>query len=163
MNLPGFTGQRSIFKSKDNYQTNMSFERAAGTNSKITPSLSDCQKNCFVFFWSPLLLSGCMANCELQGGGSVDPREDRCRTNPCFPECPADQCILSQQRSALTVPPPPPSGGSRIDTEDLKRQLNRIERCACGNNRLRDAVSSYVSSDLNSLLDYDWPRTLPNQ
>ena len=46
---------------------------------------------------------------------------------------------------SVTIGPPEPLGQRVPDLNDLRRQLNRIERCACGNKNVADVPMSTVS------------------
>lgn len=151
MNMPGFTAEASLGPSSNAYIG--AFSPSGWRRGAIVPAIdSACPGvNCDATLASAILLFNPISWSIFQqccmGGLRVS---DACRNNPCLPECPQFMCIcinqpcnpeclqlgwcpLSSQPDALSS-----AGSSDLSSEiatlrnELKRQLNRIERCSCG-------------------------------
>lgn len=137
MNIPGFTGERSLYLS-NGFQSQATRENS--TAGLVEPQ--DCP-----WYKSIGCGLGPLSWCALAGlGGTESYRDcvDRLSGGNCL------DCIGANRdpsgplppdnpyRGGLTsgpgviVGPPPPSATRTSEIEDLRRQLNRIERCACG-------------------------------
>jgi hypothetical protein len=134
MNMPGLAAEASIYRSIRHYRAPGLFGRVTESVLGLIPqnARDDCLRGCGErFFWSPLAFGICALTCLRQpsAGEGLDPRNNP--TDP-FPS-PERDPALNPQPSALT-------GASGVDLSsqiallgaELKRQLNRIERCTCG-------------------------------
>jgi hypothetical protein len=150
MHMPGLTAEASLGPSSNTY---VGVFRAGGWSPgavlSYTPSSCpgvDCDAALAtgILLFNPISWSiykqCCMGSLQIS---------DNCRRNPCLPECPQFLCICANQPCNPGCPPEwcPQSSyseavsgtdssdlSSQIATlrNDIKRQLNRIERCTCG-------------------------------
>lgn len=145
MNMPGFTAEASLYLGGEQYRLS--------TNSVHTPGLV-VQQDCS-WYKSIGCVAGPFSWCVFAGFGGADTFID-CVNALSGGEC--LDCIGATEDpsgplpSGLTmgagVPIAPPEGrrgpGWSSQTEiDLRRQLNRIERCACGQTFLATPISPF--------------------
>ncbi len=130
MNLPGFTATASLGTSSSVYSGVVG---ARGMNREAIVPASGCPGvNCE---WAQAFCIGSLSldpiSCGLyygccqgagQTGGEVSGPQPDIPPSSNFP----------LTAGGVTVGPPPSLGQRNPDANDLKRQLNRIERCACG-------------------------------
>ena len=134
MRIPGFTATASLGPSSIVYKGEV--DPGGRSQGTIVPAATcdyvNCdwaQASCFGSldldpFTCGLYYGCCYGKPSEPVAGTSD-----CRSRPCDPGCPWEGCIPSMQ-SALSSS----DLSSQIATlsGDLKRQLNRIQRCACG-------------------------------
>jgi hypothetical protein len=150
MNIPGFVADASLGPSYIAYTGTV----AAGgwRGGAIVPAIdSACPGvNCDATLASAILLFNPISWSIYQqccmGGLRVS---EACRNNPCLSECPQFMCICANQPCNPGCPPEwcplssqpdalSSAGFSDLSSQiaslrsELRRQLNRIERCACG-------------------------------
>jgi hypothetical protein len=176
MNMPGFTATASLGPSSITYTGAVG--HGGWSRGAIVPAInSSCPGiNCDATLASAILLFNPISWSIYQqccmGGLRVS---DACRNNPCLPECPQFLCICANQPCNPDCPPEwcplssQPAALSSSDAEfsdlssqiatlrnDLKRQLNRIQRCACGPRKYNSfhQASSCLLSCLRSCLRF---------
>ena len=154
MNIPGFTAQASLYYSTGYGSTHSN----ASAQNTVVPQ--DCgffkRIGCVLgpFSWcAPAGLGGAVPfwNCvdKVSGGncldciGGADPRDRDMGGQPddyAGVDYDSDngfvghgtQGLTGRSGGGITVGPPPAMGQRDSDADSLQRQLNRIERCACG-------------------------------
>ena len=153
VNLPEFTADVSFLKTiRSIRQTNHRQSAASNTifqmtmwssNDKIVregivPAATCDNVNCDAALATCILLfnpvsCGLYSSCCLGGPSFQTVGDPDCRNEPCAPGCPADMCIQSMQQGLSSD-----NLSSEISSlkNDLKKQLNKIERCACGLDKL---------------------------
>lgn len=136
MNIPRFTAEASLERSSNAYIG--SFGPGGWRREAIVPAIaSTCPGvNCDALLASAILLFNPVSWGWYKACCMGDSSNEYCRANPCLEEC--RHLNLCAAPPTLTPGALSSEGFSDLSSQittlenDLKRQLNRIERCACG-------------------------------
>jgi hypothetical protein len=131
MKLPGYSAEASLICSKISYAAG-SVDRGGSSRGAIVPAVDCSSVNCdqaLGFCIASLdldpiscgLYYGCCRGAGQTGGDLSGPQ----------PDIPPSSS-LPLTAGGVTVGPPAFLGERSSDADNLQRQLNRIERCACG-------------------------------